>query len=170
MTSERKTQTSRGISLAIAALLAANPGCVGFSAFEGNLLAGLGLPSGLLDEDGGNVVISYANGTKSPVQWRLAWQRSGSLEPTVLAVTIQPGQTKTLAVEGTVERVALGSLDGWSVAAVIDPGGVNPHTVTYGGGALENGVDFQSGDIIRCGISDSGGGKYLISAEVAKGG
>lgn len=165
-----KTRIAKGFSLALALLTAGNLGCVGFSGFEGNLLAGLGLPAGLLAEDGGNVVISYANGTKSPVQWRLAWKVVGRDEPTTLAVIIQPGQTKTLALEGTVERIALGSLDSWSVAAVINPNGESPHTVTYGGGALENGVDFRSGDIIRCSISDSGKGRYLISAEVARGG
>lgn len=159
-----------GSVLAIACVVAGNAGCVGLAGLDGDLLSSLGIAPNLLADDGGNVVISCGNATKSPVQWRLAWQRSGSDEASTLAVTIGPGETKALSVTGTVERIAAGSLTGWSVAAVIDPTGADPHTASYGGAPLEKDVDFQSGDIIRYDISESGGGRYLISAEIACGG
>ena len=156
--------------LALLLVVGANGGCVGLVGLDSDLLANLGLASNPLAEEGGNVVISCVNHTQSAVQWRLAWQQSGTDEATRLAVTIEPAKSKTLSVEGTVERIAVGSLDGWSVAAVIDPSGADPHTVTYSGVPLENGVDFRNGDIIRYSISDSGSGKYHISAEVSHGG
>ncbi len=159
-----------GTVLAIPLVVAGSAGCVGFTGVDSDLLASLGLPPGLLIEEGGNVVISCVNGTQAPVQWRLTWQQAGSEEESTFAVTIESGKTKTLSVEGGVERIAAGSLAGWSVAAIVDPSGLDPHTVSYGGGPLENGVDFQSGDIIRFSISPSGDGKYLITAEIARGG
>jgi hypothetical protein len=146
-------------------------GCVGFIGLDSNLLTTLGLSPSPVADDGGNVVVTYTNATDKPVQWRLAWQQAGSTDPSTLAVTIQPGQTKTFSVEGTVERIAAGSLDDdFSIAAIVDPAGANPHTISYSGGRLQNGVDFRSGDIIRYNISPSGPGKYLISAEIARGG
>lgn len=159
-----------GTVLATLLVWPGNMGCVDLFGPDSNVLSSLGLTSSPLTNEGGNVVINCANGTGKSVQWRLAWQLAGSPDPSTLAVTIEPGKTKTLSVEGNVERIAPGSLEGWSVAAVVDPSGSDPHTVTYSGGLLENGVDFQSGDIIRYNISSSADGKYLISAEIARGG
>lgn len=159
-----------GTVLATLLVVAGNMGCVGLFGLDSDLLSSLGLTSGPLADEGGNVVINCANATDKPVQWRLAWQVSGSPDTSSLAVTIDPNETKTLSVEGNVERIAAGSLEGWSVAVVVDPRGNDPHTVTYSGGQLENGVDFQSGDIIRYNISPSGDDKFLISAEIARGG
>ncbi len=158
------------IGLGLLLTVGANGGCVGLVGLDSDLLANLGLTANPLAEEGGNVVISCVNDTESPVQWRLAWQQSGTEEPTCMAVTIEPAKSKTLSVEGTVQRIAVGSLEGWSVAAIIDPSGADPHTVTYSGVPLENGVDFRSGDIIRYSISGSESGKYHISAEVSHGG
>lgn len=150
--------------------MAGNGGCVGLPGFDGDLLASLGLTPDPLVQDGGNVVITCENATGLPAQWQLAWQRPGEGEPSTLAVTIEPGKSKTLSVEGSVERITAGNLDGWSVGVVIDPSGADPHAVSYSSPPLENGVDFRSGDVIRYSVSSSGGGRFLISAEIAPGG
>ncbi len=145
-------------------------GCVGSVGLDSELLTSLGLDPMLIQDDGGNVVIAYVNNTDSPVQWRISWQLAGSDEPSSLALTVQPGETRVLSVEGTVVRLAVGSLDGWALAAVVDPTGANPKTVTFSQGALDRGVDFESGDIIRYVIAPSDNGRYTISADISHGG
>ncbi len=159
-----------GHGLALATCVGVFAGCVDVPGLDSQLLANLGITPGLLAEDGGNVVVSYTNGAKQAVKWRIAWQPAGTQEQSFLAVTLEPGQTRTLTLDGSVQRIGLGNLGSWSVAAVVDPAGDNPHVVSYGAGPLENGVDYRNGDIVRYQISPTGQNTYLIAAEVAKGG
>lgn len=170
MTSRRGVAKLGGHRLALAAALSVFAGCVDVPGLEIPFLDNLGITPGLLTEEGGNVVVSYTNGTKAAVKWRIAWQPASTDEQPSVAVTVEPGQTRTLTLEGSVQRIGLGQLDAWSVAAVVDPTGESPRVVSYGGGPLENGVDFRNGDIVRYNISSTGQDTYLIAAEVAKGG
>jgi len=118
----------------------------------------------------GNVVISHTNHTDTPVQWTVSWQKDDAAEPDVFVVTAEPGQTGSVAVEGPVKAITVGSFDGRTPAAVVAPGSDKPVPVSSQGPVLLAGVDFHDGDIVSYAIAGQPGGRFVITVEITAGG
>ena len=157
------------IGFCLAAALTAAAGCGEAASLEKALIEAVTARRTAALEEPGNLVISYVNDTNAPVQWQLAWEGGGALEPTAFTAQLDAGQAQTITLTGPVFRLWPGRADRPGVAAIVRPAGVEPVEVPYGGPALELGVDYRLGDIITCRISQAPQGKYQIAVEVAGG-
>lgn len=157
------------IGLCLAVALAAAAGCGEAASLEKALIDALTARRTTGLEEPGNLVISYVNDTNSPVQWQLAWEGGGALEPTAFTAQLDAGQAQTITLTGPVFRVWPGRPDRARVAATVRPAGAEPVEVPYAGPALDLGVDYRLGDIITCRITEAPRGQYQIVVEVAGG-
>ncbi len=123
-----------------------------------------------LPAQSGNVVISHTNQTGDSVPWTVLWQKADTAEPSVFVATTEPEQTCSVAVEGPVKAITVGSFDGQSPGAVVGPNSDRPIAVSYPGPVLLAGVDFRDGDIISYTVADQAGGEFVITVEITAGG
>lgn len=157
------------IGFCLMAAVTAVAGCGEAASLEKALIDALTARGTTALEEPGNLVISYVNDTDAPVQWQLAWEGGGALEPTAFTAQLDAGQAQTITLTGPVFRLWPGPADRPGVAATVRPGGPEPVEVPYTGPALELGVDYRLGDIVTCRISQASQGQYQIAVEVAGG-
>jgi hypothetical protein len=141
-------------------------GCSQVGSLQEDVLEALTTGRLVSPDESGNVVVSCENATQWPVQWELAWEGGGALEPTRLNAQLDPHQSQSVALTGPVFRVWL---DGRGVAAIVKPANADPIDVAYSGPEMELGVDFQMGDIITFRIDEVEQGRYRITADVSGG-
>jgi hypothetical protein len=121
-------------------------------------------------KSGGNVVVSFHNGTSKPVRWQVVLRNGGPSHPAVRMLDVAPRETESLAVEAPLSQIG-GDADGSvGIGAVVGAGTPTEVHITYAGASLARGEDFADGDVIELSVREDPAGWYAIAAEVATGG